>query len=154
VLAARGETVFLNGHGDHEGVVGALGEAPEHVVVVEDVAAAECDLVLVIGSGNSSHWLRLVEAARREGARAHLIEDAGAIDLAWLAAAGTVGIMAGASAPPHLVDDVVTALAGLGPVTVREVRAGTEHIRFQLPKEVSQVWECRSARPYGSVDMW
>jgi 4-hydroxy-3-methylbut-2-enyl diphosphate reductase len=97
----------------------------------------ECDLVLVIGSGNSSNSLRLVEVARREGVEAHLVEDAGEIDLARLAPARTVGITAGASAPPHLVDEVVAALAGLGPVTVRESTAGAENIQFTLPKEVS-----------------
>jgi 4-hydroxy-3-methylbut-2-enyl diphosphate reductase len=54
-----------------------------------------------------------------------------------LAGAGTVGITAGASAPPHLVDDVVAGLAGLGPVTARELSVGAEDIQFTLPKEVS-----------------
>ena len=99
--------------------------------------ARECDLVLVVGSGNSSNSLRLVEVAERAGAEAHLVEDAGEVELAWLATAGTVGITAGASAPPHLVDDIVAALAGLGPVTVRESSAGDENVPFALPKEVS-----------------
>jgi 4-hydroxy-3-methylbut-2-en-1-yl diphosphate reductase len=197
--AGRGETVFLIGHADHEEVVGTLGEAPQHVVLVEDVAAAarvtapdpgrvayamqttlavdeadeiagvlrerfpalagprredicyattnrqqavraiarESDLVLVVGSANSSNSLRLVEVAEREGVPAHLVEDVGEVDLAWLAGAGTVGITAGASAPPHLVDDVVAGLAGLGPVTARELSVGAEDIQFTLPKEVS-----------------
>jgi 4-hydroxy-3-methylbut-2-enyl diphosphate reductase len=79
---------------------------------------------------------RAVEVAAREGTGAHLVEDAGGIDLAWLAGARTIGITAGASAPPHLGDEVVTALAGLGPVTVRESRAGTENIQFTLPSSV------------------
>jgi 4-hydroxy-3-methylbut-2-enyl diphosphate reductase len=93
--------------------------------------------VLVVGSANSSNSLRLVEVARREGVAAHLVEDASAIDLGWLPNARTIGITAGASAPPHLVDDVVDALAGLGPVTVRESRVGVENVQFTLPKEVS-----------------
>jgi 4-hydroxy-3-methylbut-2-enyl diphosphate reductase len=75
--------------------------------------------------------------AEREGARAHLVEDAGEIELAWLAGARTVGITAGASAPPHLADDIVAGLAGLGPVTARESRVGAENVQFALPKEVS-----------------
>jgi 4-hydroxy-3-methylbut-2-enyl diphosphate reductase len=99
--------------------------------------ARECDLVLVVGSGNSSNSLRLVEVAGREGVPARLVEDAGAVDLDWLAGARTVGVTAGASAPPHLVDELVAGLAGLGPVTAREHRAGAENIQFTLPKEVS-----------------
>ncbi len=99
--------------------------------------AGRSDLVLVVGSAHSSDSLRLVEAAGRSGTEAHLVADAGGIDLAWLAGARTIGITAGASAPPHLVDEVVTALAGLGPVTVHESAAGTENITFTSPKEVS-----------------
>ncbi|HET6479705.1 MAG TPA: hypothetical protein VFG35_06630 [Actinoplanes sp.] len=99
--------------------------------------ARSCDRVLVVGSGNSATSLRLVEVAEREGAPAHLVDDAGEVDLAWLAGARTVGITAGASAPPHLVDEVLAGLAGLGPVTVRETSVGEENIRFTLPKEVS-----------------
>ena len=90
-------------------------------------AAQECDLVLVVGSGDSSSARRLVEVAERAGVEAHLVGDAGDVELAWLARARTVGV--GTSAPPHLVDHVVAALAGLGPVTVR--------VPFTLSKEVS-----------------
>ncbi|MEV6844480.1 4-hydroxy-3-methylbut-2-enyl diphosphate reductase [Actinoplanes sp. NPDC051411] len=199
--AGRGETVFLIGHGDHEEVVGTVGEAPARVVVVEDVAAAawvtapdpgrvayamqttlavdeaeeiagvlrsrfpalhaprredicyattnrqqavrviaaETDLVLVVGSANSSNSLRLVEVASRLGVAAHLIEDVGDIDLGWLASARKVGITAGASAPPHLVDDVVAGLAGLGPVSVRESSVGAENIQFTLPTGLKEM---------------
>jgi 4-hydroxy-3-methylbut-2-enyl diphosphate reductase len=91
--------------------------------------AAESDLVLVVGSANSSNSLRLVELSARCGAPAYLIEDVRDVDLDWLAGAGTVGLTAGASAPPVLVDEVISALRGLGAVTVqvREVTAETLH---------------------------
>ncbi|MEV6343034.1 4-hydroxy-3-methylbut-2-enyl diphosphate reductase [Actinoplanes sp. NPDC051851] len=95
--------------------------------------AAECDLILVVGSANSSNSQRLVEVARRLGTAAHLIEDASGIDPAWLRGAGTVGVTAGASAPPHLVDGVVAALAAAGPIDVREQTAEPETITFLVP---------------------
>jgi 4-hydroxy-3-methylbut-2-enyl diphosphate reductase len=100
-------------------------------------AASDSDLVLVVGSANSSNSLRLVEVATREGVPAHLIEDAGKIDLAWLPGAARIALTAGASAPPHLVDEVVECLTGLGPVRTREAEVAQEDIRFALPKEVS-----------------
>jgi 4-hydroxy-3-methylbut-2-enyl diphosphate reductase len=91
--------------------------------------AADADLVLVIGSTNSSNSVRLVELARRAGTPAYLIDDAGDIRPEWLAGVRTVGVTAGASAPPRLVDEVVAAL---GPVTVLERVTATESIRFTL----------------------
>jgi 4-hydroxy-3-methylbut-2-enyl diphosphate reductase len=95
--------------------------------------AADADLVLVIGSANSSNSLRLVELARRGGTPAHLIDDAGDIRPEWLEGVRTVGLTAGASAPPRLVEEVVAAL---GPVTVLERETATESIRFTLPPAV------------------
>jgi 4-hydroxy-3-methylbut-2-enyl diphosphate reductase len=95
--------------------------------------ATECDLVLVIGSVNSSNSKRLVEVAQRAGCRAHLIDDATDVRLEWLAGASTVGLTAGASAPETLVERVVEALAGLGPVTVEERHVVEESVRFTLP---------------------
>jgi 4-hydroxy-3-methylbut-2-enyl diphosphate reductase len=97
--------------------------------------ARHSDLVLVVGSANSSNSQRLAEVAEREGAAAHLVEDAAAVDLRWLAGARRVGVTAGASAPHHLVDELVDALAGLGPVTLRGGAAATEDVLFTLPKE-------------------
>jgi 4-hydroxy-3-methylbut-2-en-1-yl diphosphate reductase len=99
--------------------------------------ARDSDLVLVVGSGNSSNSLRLVEVAAREGVPAALVDDAGEVDLALLAGAGRVGITAGASAPPHLVDDLVHCISGLGPVSVRETVVAHENIEFTVPREVS-----------------
>ncbi|WP_345604013.1 4-hydroxy-3-methylbut-2-enyl diphosphate reductase [Pseudonocardia adelaidensis] len=97
--------------------------------------AGDADLVLVVGSANSSNSRRLVEVAERAGTPAHLVDDPGQIDLRWLAGARRVGVTAGASAPPHLVGRVVTALSGLGPVTARESEAVAEDISFALPRE-------------------
>lgn len=99
--------------------------------------ARECELVIVLGSRNSSNSLRLAEVARGEGASAYLVDDLGEIELSWLRGVRSVGITAGASAPPRLVDEVVAGLTGLGPVTVRETQVVSENVRFTLPREVS-----------------
>jgi 4-hydroxy-3-methylbut-2-enyl diphosphate reductase len=99
--------------------------------------AYESDLVLVVGSQNSSNSLRLVEVAERAGVRAHLVDDAGGILPEWIENARTVGITAGASAPPHLVDEVIGTLRALGPVEVDERVVTYEDIKFTLPKEVA-----------------
>ena len=98
--------------------------------------AAESDVVLVAGSANSSNSRRLVETAERAGTPAHLIDNTGDIELGWLTGASTVGITAGASAPPEAVSQIVAALGGLGHVEVGERVLTTESIRFSLPKEV------------------
>jgi 4-hydroxy-3-methylbut-2-enyl diphosphate reductase len=100
--------------------------------------AAESDLVLVAGSANSSNSVRLVEACERNGTPAHLIDSAADIDLGWLTGVSTVGLTAGASAPPAVVEEIISALAGLGPLSVSERVTTTESIRFGLPKEVRQ----------------
>jgi 4-hydroxy-3-methylbut-2-enyl diphosphate reductase len=99
--------------------------------------ARDCDLVLVVGSANSSNSLRLVEVAQREGTPARLVEDAADLSLDELARATRVGVTAGASAPPRLVDELLAALAGLGPLTVRESEGVAENLQFTLPKEVT-----------------
>jgi 4-hydroxy-3-methylbut-2-enyl diphosphate reductase len=99
------------------------------------VAAA--DLVLVVGSANSSNSQRLVELAKRQSKPAHLVNDAAAIELDWLAGVSTVGLTAGASAPAELVDGVIAALGGLGPLTVHEYRITTETVHFALPQKVT-----------------
>jgi 4-hydroxy-3-methylbut-2-enyl diphosphate reductase len=99
---------------------------------IRDIAA-EVDTVLVIGSRNSSNSLRLVEVAQRAGAAAYLIDGADEIDPAWLADSDSVGVTAGASAPPPLVDEVVDALSGLGAVLREEPPGVVESFRFTLP---------------------
>ncbi|MDN5798021.1 MAG: 4-hydroxy-3-methylbut-2-enyl diphosphate reductase [Intrasporangium sp.] len=96
----------------------------------------EAQLVLVVGSANSSNSQRLVETAQRLGVPAHLIDDVDGLDLGWLADVRTVGLTAGASAPQELVDEVVTAIGGLGPLEVTEARLVEENVHFNVPKEV------------------
>ncbi len=98
--------------------------------------AAECDLMLVIGSGNSSNSKRLVEVAERVGCPARLLDDEAELDPSWLAGTRTVGVTAGASAPEVLVDRVLDALAGLGPVEVQERQVVHESLQFTLPIEL------------------
>ncbi|HEX5266155.1 MAG TPA: 4-hydroxy-3-methylbut-2-enyl diphosphate reductase [Acidimicrobiales bacterium] len=98
--------------------------------------AAECEVVLVVGSANSSNSNRLVEVAARAGARAHLVEDAAAVDPRWLDGVRRVGLSAGASTPETLVSGVVDRLRSLGPVEVTTRDVVDEDVFFQLPPEV------------------
>jgi 4-hydroxy-3-methylbut-2-enyl diphosphate reductase len=98
--------------------------------------ARRCELILVVGSTNSSNTLRLVEVGRREGCRAELIEDASEIRLSWLDDVTTIGVTAGASAPEALVREVVATLRTLGPATVTEHRTVEETVQFSLPRQV------------------
>ena len=98
--------------------------------------AADADVVLVAGSKNSSNSVRLVERSEREGTPAHLIDGATDIELSWLTGASVVGLTAGASAPPAVVSEIITALSGLGTVTVTERVTTTESVQFGLPREV------------------
>lgn len=195
-LAARSDTIVLIGHAGHEEVEGTLGEAPQHMVLVQtagqvaelqvpeggrvsyltqttlaveetidviqalkvrfpslsgpgsddicyattnrqhamSTVAAESDVVLVVGSANSSNSQRLAEVARRHGTPAYLIDDADAIRPEWLADARVIGVSAGASAPHHLVEQVLVHLRTLGPLRVTEHTVATETISFALPK--------------------
>ena len=96
--------------------------------------AEQSDVVLVVGSTNSSNSNRLRELAERCGARAYLVDDATQIDPAWLQGASGVGITAGASAPEILVEDVVSALKELGVRAVSNLEGREENITFSLPK--------------------
>jgi len=95
--------------------------------------ADEADLVLVVGSTNSSNSVRLVEVARRMGTPAYLVDDVSGISPSWLAGVQVVGLTAGASAPPELVDEVVQWLRRFGPVRVEERETARETITFGLP---------------------
>jgi 4-hydroxy-3-methylbut-2-enyl diphosphate reductase len=97
---------------------------------------ADSELVLVVGSANSSNSLRLVELARRHDTPAHLVDGPGDIRPEWLAGVQVVGLTAGASAPPSLVGAVVDALGGLGAVTVTERETTRETVRFNLPPAI------------------
>jgi 4-hydroxy-3-methylbut-2-en-1-yl diphosphate reductase len=95
--------------------------------------AGQVDLVLVAGSPRSA---RLAEIVQREGAPAYLVEDVHEIDLRWLAGTTRLGIIADASAPPHLVDQIVYCLGGLGPVRTTGSRLIEEDVTVALPREV------------------
>ncbi|MGD1011624.1 MAG: 4-hydroxy-3-methylbut-2-enyl diphosphate reductase [Acidimicrobiales bacterium] len=98
--------------------------------------ARQSDLVVVVGSENSSNAARLVEVARREGCRAELIEDAEHLALGWLAGVKRIGLTAGASAPESLVSEVIEAFRALGPVALREETVTEETVHFPLPTQV------------------
>ncbi|UTI66937.1 4-hydroxy-3-methylbut-2-enyl diphosphate reductase [Paraconexibacter antarcticus] len=197
-FAQDGYTIVLIGHDGHEEVEGTMGEAPEHIVLVETEAdvdaleledpskvayisqttlsvdetkaiiarlrerfpqitgprtddicyattnrqvavkqmAPQCDLVLVIGSQNSSNSNRLVQVAEELGTPAHLIDNASQIDEAWLEGAATVGISSGASAPEELVQQVVSFFRDRGTTDVSEFEVMQEDVRFMLPKPI------------------
>src|ERR671928_1338091 len=206
-FASEGYTIVLIGHAGHEEVEGTMGEAPEHIVLVETEAdvetlevadpervayisqttlsvdetraiiarlrekfpgiigprtddicyattnrqaavkemAAECDLVLVIGSQNSSNSRRLVDVARDHGAEAHLIDNAGRLDEAWLEGKRVVGISSGASAPEELVQRLVAFFRRRGTELVEEFQVVQEDVRFMLPKAIRQALAAQSA---------
>jgi len=98
--------------------------------------APDCDVVLVVGSPNSSNSNRLVEVARRCGTSAHLVDSKLDLRLSWLVGARRVGVTAGASAPEELVREVVDCVAALGSASVEERSTGNEHVSFPLPMEV------------------
>ena len=100
--------------------------------------AARSDVLLVLGSANSSNSVRLAEVGHRAGARAYLIDDADGLDLAWLAGAATVGVTAGASAPEVLVQGVIARLAETFQVSVEEIDAVRETVSFKLPRVLTQ----------------
>jgi len=199
-FAAEGYTIVLIGHAGHEEVEGTMGEAPEHIVLIEnerdvdtlevrdptkvayisqttlsvdetravinrlrerfpaivgprtdDICyattnrqaavkqlARECDLVLVIGSSNSSNSNRLVEVAREHGADSYLIDNEGQVREEWLAGARTVGITSGASAPEELVQRLVEFFRERGTEDVQELEVVQEDVRFMLPKTIRQ----------------
>ena len=196
---ARDLTVLLVGHTDHDEVIGTRGEAPEHVIVVQDLEDARtvqvpdpervalttqttlsiddtaeivaelerrfpalrmpassdicyatqgrqdavrnavtngADLVLVVGSKNSSNSNRMVEVAEAAGAIGHLIDDASEMDPAWFTGVKGGAVTAGASAPEVLVREVAEALVARGYVRGGENRQSSEGVVFALPREL------------------
>lgn len=98
--------------------------------------AAKCDLVLVVGSRNSSNSNRLVEVAERRGCKARLLDEQADIDPRWFEGVERVGVTAGASSPERIVRRIVDALGVLGPLSVVEHAVAAEDITFTLPREV------------------
>jgi 4-hydroxy-3-methylbut-2-enyl diphosphate reductase len=206
-FASEGYTIVLIGHSGHEEVEGTMGEAPEHIVLVETEAdvdalevgdpekvayisqttlsvdetrtiiarlrqkfphitgprtddicyattnrqaavkqmAGECDLVLVIGSQNSSNSVRLVEVARDYGAESHLIDNESQVLPEWLEGKEVVGISSGASAPEELVQRLVGFFRERGVEDVSEFEVVQENIRFMLPKTIRQALAAQTA---------
>jgi 4-hydroxy-3-methylbut-2-enyl diphosphate reductase len=111
--------------------------ATQNRQVAVKAMAAECDLVIVVGSQNSSNSKRLVEVALQAGARAsHLVDFAHEINPSWLDGVATVGVTSGASVPDNLVMDVLTFLAERGYEDVQEITTANEKIAFALPREL------------------
>ncbi|ACY83432.1 4-hydroxy-3-methylbut-2-enyl diphosphate reductase [Edwardsiella piscicida] len=98
--------------------------------------AAQADVVLVVGSKNSSNSNRLAELARRAGKPAYLIDSASDINDAWLSGVGCVGVTAGASAPDVLVREVIDRLQALGGSAAQEMQGREENIVFEVPREL------------------
>lgn len=98
--------------------------------------AERCDLVLVVGSRNSSNSNRLREIAEKAGVTAHLIDNADEVRVEWLRDAGTVGVTAGASVPEVLVEGVVERLKQAGASSVQNLQGEEESIVFMLPREL------------------
>ncbi|MGH2981110.1 MAG: 4-hydroxy-3-methylbut-2-enyl diphosphate reductase [Solirubrobacterales bacterium] len=106
--------------------------------------ARECELVLVIGSTNSSNSNRLVEVAREHGAASHLIDNHLQVQDRWLDGVHTVGITSGASAPEELVERLVDFFRERGAEEVGELRTVDEDVRFMLPKEIREELAARA----------
>ena len=107
--------------------------------------ARECDLVLVIGSRNSSNSNRLVEVAREQGCASHLIDQPEQVREEWLADTRVIGITSGASAPEQLVQRLVDFFRARGTRDVRELEVVKEDVRFMLPKAIRQAMATASA---------
>ncbi len=99
--------------------------------------AGRADVLLVLGSANSSNSVRLAEVGRRSGAAAYLIDDAGGLDFAWLEGARTVGVTAGASAPEVLVQGLLDRLAERFEVMLEEAEVARETVTFKLPRQLA-----------------
>jgi 4-hydroxy-3-methylbut-2-en-1-yl diphosphate reductase len=99
--------------------------------------ATLAEVVLVVGAANSSNSNRLREIAEECGARAYLIADATALDPAWLAGAGTIGVTAGASAPERLVEELVARLRSLGATSAEALPGIIEDVTFRLPTKLA-----------------
>ena len=99
--------------------------------------AVQCDVVIVVGSPNSSNSNRLREVAQHQGVAAYMVDNAGELDAAWVAGRETVGVTAGASAPEILVRQVIEKLKQLGADSVREIDGISEKVTFPLPRTLA-----------------
>jgi 4-hydroxy-3-methylbut-2-enyl diphosphate reductase len=99
--------------------------------------STQCDLVIVVGSPNSSNSNRLREVARNQGIESYMVDNATELDPAWLAGKTKVGVTAGASAPDVLVQEVVARLESLGVSQVMELPGAVEKVVFSLPRNLT-----------------
>jgi 4-hydroxy-3-methylbut-2-enyl diphosphate reductase len=111
--------------------------ATENRQMAVKAVAAFCDLLLVVGSQNSSNSKRLVEVGENSGVRSYLVNDWGDVNREWLENVKNVGVTAGASAPEHLVDQLIGSLRDHGFHQVEEVELVEEDVRFSLPGELA-----------------
>jgi 4-hydroxy-3-methylbut-2-en-1-yl diphosphate reductase len=111
--------------------------ATENRQLAVKAVAPLCDLLLVVGSQNSSNSRRLVEVCEKAGVAAHLIDDASEIDPVWLEGVKTLAVTAGASAPDNLVQSLIATLQERGFGDVEEVEVKEEDVRFSLPPELA-----------------
>ena len=112
--------------------------ATENRQMAVKAVAPQCDLLLVVGSDNSSNSKRLVEVGENAGIHAHLVNDRSEVDPCWIRAAGAVAVTAGASAPEHLVQDLILYLREQGFDSLEEVELVEEDVRFSLPPELGR----------------
>ncbi len=98
--------------------------------------SSQCDLVIVVGSPNSSNSNRLREVARSKGVESYMIDNAGELEEAWLSGKECIGVTAGASAPEKLVRDVIEKLKALGADEVSELQGIAESVSFPIPKQL------------------
>lgn len=102
------------------------------------IMAKDCDLVIIVGSPNSSNSNRLREVAEHQGIEAYMVDNASYLQQAWLAGKKKIGVSAGASAPEVLVKEVVDALQQLGANDVTELQGVVENVVFKLPRNLTE----------------
>jgi 4-hydroxy-3-methylbut-2-enyl diphosphate reductase len=111
--------------------------ATENRQMAVKAVSEACDLLLVVGSKNSSNSKRLVEVARNSGVRSHLVNDCREVDPAWLGSTRNVAVTAGASAPEHLVQELIEFLRQRDYMEMEEIELVDEDVRFSLPAELT-----------------
>jgi 4-hydroxy-3-methylbut-2-en-1-yl diphosphate reductase len=113
--------------------------ATENRQVAVKAVVESCDVLLVVGSRNSSNSKRLVEVSKNSGVPAYLVDDADEVEAAWLTSAQRVAVTAGASAPEHLVQELIAFLRTRGFRNLEEMHLKDEDVRFTLPPQLSEV---------------
>jgi 4-hydroxy-3-methylbut-2-enyl diphosphate reductase len=125
--------------------------ATENRQLAVRAVAPMCELLLVVGSQNSSNSRRLVEVCVKEGVASHLIDDLGEVNPQWLEGVNTVAVTAGASAPENLVQELIQSLTAQGYGELEEVEIKEEDVRFNLPSELSRTVQLQTIQPQTSA---